>query len=311
MASKLKRFASSNATTKQIAESLTHSEADESGYDTIPLERIQLDPENPRHLGLEVSNPRLVAQDDARREEKLAYIEKLEDLALSIASQGVITPIRVYRIGREFRIAHGERRYLASVMAGEVSIPAIILKEKPKTLRLQQLLENFQREDLSAFRRCENIRSVLIEAAALGEPIDSHEKLRKATGIGRSQAFDYLAVACATDDVWDALASGQITSVGAAAVISRISDPAVRARAIQEGIDPQGNTQPTPVKTVRPKGGRPAAFRFPGATTNADVARRIIEAVGGAGRYEVDWTNAVAVSKTFKQLLKDLEGGVL
>jgi len=311
MATKLKRFATSNSTTKQIAESLTPSEADESGYDMIPLERIQLDPENPRHLGLDVSNPRLVDPEDARSEEKRDYIEKLEDLALSITSQGVITPIRVYRIGREFRIAHGERRFLASIMAGAVSIPAIILKEKPRTLRLQQLLENFQREDLSVFRRCENIRSVIAEAASLGEPIDSPEKLRKATGIGRSQAYDYLAIAGANDDIWDALERGQITSVGSAAVIARISDPMVRARAISEGIDPHGNTPPSPIKSIRPKGGRPAAFRFPGATANADVAKRIIEAVGGVGRYEVDWTNAVAVSKTFKQLLKDLEGGVL
>jgi len=204
---KFKRFATGSATTDSIAASLKPAEGDDSGYESIPLIRIHPDPENPRHLDLDAANPRQVAEDDPRREEKLAEIEDLENLALSIASQGVLTPIRVYRVGRDFRIAHGERRYLASVMAGCGSILSIVLKERPDNLRLQQLIENFQRKGLSLFRRCENIRSVVKESEQLGNGHVDVDKLRELTGIGRTQAFQYMAILAAPKDVWEAVRS--------------------------------------------------------------------------------------------------------
>jgi len=279
---KFKRFATGSATTDSIAASLKPAEGDDSGYESIPLIRIHPDPENPRHLDLDAANPRQVAEDDPRREEKLAEIEDLENLALSIASQGVLTPIRVYRVGRDFRIAHGERRYLASVMAGCGSILSIVLKERPDNLRLQQLIENFQRKGLSLFRRCENIRSVVKESEQLGNGHVDVDKLRELTGIGRTQAFQYMAILAAPKDVWDAMGGGHIDNIDLAASISRIADPILRSRAIKEGrvvslseVAKSGASKPKPAM------GRPAVVKL-GTTPRTDVARRIIEAAWGA-----------------------------
>jgi len=278
---KFKRFATGSATTDSIAASLKPAEGDDSGYESIPLIRIHPDPENPRHLDLDAANPRQVAEDDPRREEKLAEIEDLENLALSIASQGVLTPIRVYRVGRDFRIAHGERRYLASVMAGCGSILSIVLKERPDNLRLQQLIENFQRKGLSLFRRCENIRSVVKESEQLGNGHVDVDKLRELTGIGRTQAFQYMAILAAPKDVWDAMIKeGRVVSLSEVAK--------------------SGASKPKPAM------GRPAVVKL-GTTPRTDVARRIIEAVGGVGRYDIDWTDPGEVTKIFKQLIKDIE----
>jgi len=307
MKTKLKRFSSGSQSTDNIAASLTPQEGDESGYESIPLDRIHPDPENPRHLGLDPANPRLVAADDPRRDEKLAELEDLENLALSVISQGLLTPIRVYRTGRDFRIAHGERRFLAHVMAGKTSILSIVLKERPVRLRLDQLIENFQRKGLSLYRRVENMRSVLDEAAKLGQEIGNVDQLREATGISRSQAFEYMAVVSAPKDVWAAMAAGQIGNLELAAAIARISDPILRSRAIKEGgIPSKADASPAPAKARKQGKGRPAVVKL-GTTPRTDVVRRIIEACAGVGRYDIDWTDPAAVSKVFKQLVKDIE----
>jgi len=306
MTAKMKRFSSGSNTTDNIAASLTPQEGDDSGYESIPLDRVRPDPDNPRHLGLNHDNPREIAQDDPRREEKLAEVEALEDMSISIASQGVITPIRVYRMGKDFRIAHGERRYLASVMAGKSSIPAIVLKERPVNLRLQQLIENFQRKGLQLRYRVENIRAVISESERLGESVSNVDELRRITGIGRSQAFQYLAILSAPKDVRDALAAGEIENLDLAANIARMTDPVLRARAIKEGSLPVAPTPVTAPAKAKASVGRPAFVKM-GSTPRTDIVRRIVEATAGVGRYEIDWTDPRAVSKVFKQLLKDIE----
>ncbi|MCL6441280.1 MAG: ParB/RepB/Spo0J family partition protein, partial [Thermoleophilum sp.] len=70
--------------------------------------------------------------------------DRLEELAASIAIEGVLQPIVVrYDASRDvYVIVHGERRWRASQRAGLTKIPAIV-REVPEDRRLvQQLMEN-------------------------------------------------------------------------------------------------------------------------------------------------------------------------
>ena len=75
----------------------------------------------------------------------------LNDLASSIKEHGVIQPIIVKENAGEFIIIAGERRYRASLLAERETIPAIVRSyEKSKMIELA-LIENLQRQELSAY----------------------------------------------------------------------------------------------------------------------------------------------------------------
>ncbi len=77
--------------------------------------------------------------------------EALEELATSIRSLGVIQPITLKEISRNnYMIISGERRYRASLIAGLERIPAYIKTAEDDNVMEMALIENIQREDLSA-----------------------------------------------------------------------------------------------------------------------------------------------------------------
>src|SRR5262249_61919707 len=77
---------------------------------------------------------------------------RLQELAQSIRSNGVIQPIVVRRVDDRFQIIAGERRWRAAKLAGLTSVPVAIRDVPPgqeETLLQMALIENIQREDLN------------------------------------------------------------------------------------------------------------------------------------------------------------------
>src|SRR5262245_98223 len=77
---------------------------------------------------------------------------RLDDLARSIKSNGIIQPIIVRRVGERFHIIAGERRWRAAQKAGLTRVP-IAVREVPageeRSLLEMALIENIQRENLN------------------------------------------------------------------------------------------------------------------------------------------------------------------
>jgi ParB family transcriptional regulator, chromosome partitioning protein len=77
---------------------------------------------------------------------------RLQELARSIRSNGVIQPIIVRRRGDHFQIIAGERRWRAAKLAGLQAVP-VVVKEiatgQEHSLLEMALIENLQREDLN------------------------------------------------------------------------------------------------------------------------------------------------------------------
>lgn len=77
----------------------------------------------------------------------------LEELAASIASQGVMQPIIIRSIeadsGQAYEIIAGERRWRAAQLAGLTTVPAVIKQVPDEAAMAMALVENLQREDLN------------------------------------------------------------------------------------------------------------------------------------------------------------------
>ncbi|HEV3330981.1 MAG TPA: ParB/RepB/Spo0J family partition protein [Bryobacteraceae bacterium] len=75
--------------------------------------------------------------------------ERLEELAQSIRSNGIIQPLVVRRVGDRFQLVAGERRWRAAKLAGTQQVP-VVVREIPDDRLLEiTLIENIQREDLN------------------------------------------------------------------------------------------------------------------------------------------------------------------
>ncbi|HUV12837.1 MAG TPA: ParB/RepB/Spo0J family partition protein [Acidobacteriota bacterium] len=75
--------------------------------------------------------------------------EKLEELATSLKSKGILQPIVVRPAEGGYQIIAGERRWRASQRAGIQSIPAIIHDVSDREMVELALVENLQRDDLN------------------------------------------------------------------------------------------------------------------------------------------------------------------
>lgn len=105
--------------------------------------------------------------------------EALQELANSIASQGVVQPIVVRKEGAVYELIAGERRWRAAQLAGLQVIPAVVRELDSQSAAAIALIENIQREDLNP----------LEEANAFQRLIDDFEltHMQVAEAVGRSR----------------------------------------------------------------------------------------------------------------------------
>ncbi|HLH42340.1 MAG TPA: ParB/RepB/Spo0J family partition protein [Bryobacteraceae bacterium] len=75
--------------------------------------------------------------------------DKLEELAASIRANGIIQPLIVRRVGQQYQIVAGERRWRAAKLAGLSEAPVIVQEVADRQMLELALIENVQREDLN------------------------------------------------------------------------------------------------------------------------------------------------------------------
>lgn len=88
----------------------------------------------------------------------------LQELAQSIATQGLIEPLVVRRIAKEsYEIIAGERRWRAARLAGLKDIPCLVGDYTDKQACALTLIENIQREDLNLIEEATGYRRLIDE----------------------------------------------------------------------------------------------------------------------------------------------------
>lgn len=154
--------------------------------------------------------------------------ESLKELAASIKEHGVIQPIIVHRIGANYGLIAGERRWRASKLAGLKTIPALVKDATKRELIEQALIENIQREDLNPLEAAEAYKRLQDEFKL------TQEDLAKRVGKERSTVTNFLRVLGLPKEIKQHLATGAITMGHAKALLSleRVRDQSQAAASI-------------------------------------------------------------------------------
>ena len=143
--------------------------------------------------------------------------DKLKELADSIKEYGVLEPIIVKKSIKGYEIVAGERRTKASEIAGLKKIPAIIKDFSEDDMMQIALLENIQREDLTAIEEAQAY-SRLIQTLGI-----TQDELAKRLGKSRSHITNMIGLLSLPDNVKEDIISGDV-SMGHARVLSKLDD---------------------------------------------------------------------------------------
>ncbi len=188
--------------TKKIHSTETVHDTEQDGMLLVKLSRIQPDPDQPR---------------------KNFDEEKLNELAESIRTYGMISPIVVKKRGALYEIVAGERRWRAARIAGLKEIPVVIKEVDEKTSRELSIIENIQRDDLNAVEEARAYQS-LIEEYGL-----TQEEVAARVAKNRSTITNSLRLLKLEPEILTLLQDGKITQGHARALLA-VEDPELRKK---------------------------------------------------------------------------------
>ncbi len=157
----------------------------------------------------------------------------LKELSESIKEHGVFQPIIIKKSIKGYEIIAGERRVKASKLAGLKEIPAIIRDFNDTQMMEIALLENLQRENLTAIEEAQAYQK-LQETLSL-----TQEELAKRIGKSRSHITNMLGLLSLPQIIQDDVNNKKIT-MGHARVLSKLEDreqqKELERKVIEEGI---------------------------------------------------------------------------
>lgn len=146
---------------------------------------------------------------------------RLDELARSIKSNGVIQPIVVRRVGDRFQIIAGERRWRAAQKAGLLRVPVVVREVaagQERSLLEMALIENVQREDLNP----------IDEALAYRRLVDefhlTQEAIAAAVGKDRATVANVLRLLKLPAEVQAEVAGGGLSMGHARAILALASE---------------------------------------------------------------------------------------
>ena len=188
------------------------------------------DAPEPRVGPLEVDVDRLAPNSFQPR----AHVDdpRLEELARSIKSNGVIQPIVVRRTGDRFQIIAGERRWRAAQKAGLLRVPVVVREVsagQERSLLEMALVENIQRENLNPIDEALAYRRLSDEFHLTQEDI--------ATTVGKDRASvaNFLRLLKLPEEVRADVAAG-LLSMGHARALLALGEEADQRRFAREVI---------------------------------------------------------------------------
>ncbi len=154
---------------------------------------------------------------------------KLQELAESISTTGLVQPIVVRRKGERFEIVAGERRWRAAQIAGLLKLPIHVAEVNDADLLKTALIENIQREDLNPIEEA-------LAYKRLGEDSGlTQEQIAAAVGKDRATVANHLRLLRLPEQVRARVASGEV-SMGHARALLAVEDPATLLRAVDRVI---------------------------------------------------------------------------
>ncbi|MGO0063916.1 nucleoid occlusion protein [Brevibacillus fluminis] len=164
--------------------------------------------------------------------------EKIDELCQTIRTHGLIQPIVVRLRNNQYEIIAGERRWRATKKLGLERIPAIVKDLNDTQTASIALIENLQREGLTAIE----------EAIAYQKLIELHsltqESLAQRLGKGQSTIANKLRLLHLPQSVQEALMARTVTERHARALLP-LKDAEWQEKVLQEIIERELNVKQT------------------------------------------------------------------
>ena len=140
--------------------------------------------------------------------------EKLNELKESIEKNGLLQPIIVKKAVKGYYIIAGERRYRAFELLGRKEIPAIVKEMTDEEMMVFAVLENLQREDLSALEESESYKNLMDKMSL------TQEELAKKLGKSRPYIANSLRLLKLPVEIKNKLEQGVISTAHARTLLS-------------------------------------------------------------------------------------------
>ena len=229
---------------------------------------------------------------------------RIEELARSIKSNGVIQPIVVRKAESGFEIIAGERRWRASQRAGLLKVPVVVRDVPDDRLLAVALIENIQREDLNPIE----------EAQAYRRLVDEHQltqdQIAESVGKDRSSVANTMRLLKLPHEIRENVSAGAL-SMGHARALLALDDEGAQLSIGREVVSRNLSVRET--EAMVKKGIEPAKAR---QEDEKDVHTRAAEEKlrfalgtrarivrkGKGGRIEIDFTSENELHRLYEQL---------
>jgi ParB family chromosome partitioning protein len=235
---------------------------------------------------------------------------RLDELAQSIKSNGVIQPIVVRKVDGGYRIIAGERRWRAAQRAGLARVPVVIKDISAGSdaqLLEMALVENIQREDLNP-----------IDQGAAYEKLSrdfsmTQEEIAAAVGKDRSSVANHMRLLKLPQEVRAEVAAGRL-SMGHARALIAITDEGGQRQIAREVIARNLSVRETEAMVKRIGRTASAAERRAPAATDVHTraaeeklrmtlgTRVRISRKGQGGRIEIDFGSEDELQRLYEAL---------
>ncbi len=194
---------------------------------------------------------------------------RLDELAESIRSQGIIQPLVVRaRAGGGFQLIAGERRWRAAQRAGLHQVPAIVRDVAEAQVFEMALVENLQREDLNPIEEAEGYQHLVAEFGY------TQESLAARVGKERSTVANSLRLLKLPQVVRGMVVDGRL-SMGHARALLGLEDEAVIERLARQTASRSLSVRQVEAMVRREREGAPPPA--PPAPTESPAARDLVQ----------------------------------
>ena len=161
-------------------------------------------PAEPREASLDVPIDEI--QPNPLQPRRVFQPNRLEELAQSIRSNGIIQPLVVRYVDGHYQLVAGERRWRAAKLAEVPTVP-VVVRDIPENRLLEiTLIENIQREDLNPMETASAFARMSAELNLTAEAIG----LR--TGKDRTTVINLMRLLQLPQDIQQLISEGKLTA---------------------------------------------------------------------------------------------------
>jgi ParB family chromosome partitioning protein len=146
---------------------------------------------------------------------------KINELASSIRSQGIIQPLVVRPKGDQFELIAGERRWRAAMKAGLNKVPVVVRAATDHEALQLALIENLQREDLNPIEEANGYRRLQEEFQW------THEEMAEKVGKSRPAIANAMRLLALPQEVQQEVTAGNLPAGQARALLGLQTEPLI------------------------------------------------------------------------------------